>query len=163
MSGGWGMSGRAVRVLFVCLGNICRSPLAEGLLIDLASRKGLSDRLSIDSAGTAAYHVGELADSRTRALLRGRGIAYEGCARRVVDEDFVDFDHILAMDGSNLRALQGRCLPEHHHKVRRMLALMGGGDVEDPYYGRGDGFERNARVLDEALEGWLVEWGMAAG
>jgi protein-tyrosine phosphatase len=156
------MSGQPVRVLFVCLGNICRSPLAEGLLIELASRRGLEDRLSIDSAGTAAYHVGELADSRTRALLRSRGIEYDGCARRVEDPDFVDFDHILAMDGSNLRALQVRCPPEHHHKVRRMLALMGGGDVEDPYYGSGDGFKRNARVLDEALEGWLVEWGMGS-
>lgn len=149
-----------VRVLFVCLGNICRSPLAEGLLIDLASRRGLEDRLVIDSAGTAAYHVGELADARTRNLLSRRGIHYQGCARRVTDADFAKFDHILAMDASNARTLRARCPERHQSKVRKMLDPVGGADVQDPYYGGGDGFERNARELDRALDAWLVEWGM---
>lgn len=154
------MGDRRVRVLFVCLGNICRSPLAEGLLLDVASRRGLEDRLVVDSAGTAAYHVGELADARTRALLNGRGIAYQGCARRIADVDFETFDYILAMDTSNLRALRARCPERHQHKIRKMLDPLGGGDVQDPYYGGDDGFERNALELDRALDAWLVQWGL---
>lgn len=156
------MEDRRVRVLFVCLGNICRSPLAEGLLIELASRRGLEDRLGIDSAGTAAYHVGELADARTRALLASRGIRYQGCARRISDADFEAFDHILGMDVSNVRTLRARCPERHQHKIRKMLEPVGGGDVQDPYYGGEDGFERNARELDRALDAWLVEWGLTA-
>ena len=143
------------RILFVCLGNICRSPMAEGIMNKLVRDRGLSDKVEVDAAGTAAYHVGERADPRTRALLSHHDSEFTTRARQVADEDFTRFDLILAMDASNLRGLEQRCPPEHAHKLHKALEPLGGGDVGDPYYGGADGFEQNYQELSEALEIWL--------
>ena len=145
-------------VLFVCLGNICRSPMAEGVLQHLVERRGIGDRYRVESAGTAAYHVGEPPDPRTLDVLRRNGIALRSYARQVRDSDFDEFDWILAMDQSNFRTLMRRC-PDHRvGRVHKTLELMGGGDVSDPYYGGPDGFDTNYAELVEALEAWLDRW-----
>lgn len=149
---------RPIRVLFVCLGNICRSPLAEGLCIGAVERRGLEEGFEIASAGTAAYHAGELADPRTREILEQRGIQLRSRARRITPTDFVYFDHVLAMDESNLRSLLAQCPEDHRYKLRKVLALSSGGDVVDPYYGGPAGFERNAVQLEVALEAWIAHW-----
>lgn len=140
-------------VLFVCLGNICRSPMAEGIARKMARDRGLDVR--IDSAGTAAYHEGELADPRTRAKLEEHDALFEGWARQVVASDFEQFDLILAMDQSNLDNLLQICPAAHKGKVHRVLEPVGGGDVADPYYGGREGFETNYRQLVEAVGAWL--------
>ena len=145
-------------VLFVCMGNICRSPTAEGVFRHHAETAGLADRLVIDSAGTHAYHVGEPADRRARAAAERRGISLEGiAARRVVAEDFERFDFILAMDEDNLARLHAESPEEHHHKVRLFLeyADVHESEVPDPYYGGAAGFERVLDLVEEASRGLL--------
>ena len=145
-------------VLFVCLGNICRSPMAEGLLQHLVRERGLADRYRIESAGTAAYHVGELPDRRTLAVLRAHGISLHSRSRQVRDSDFDEFDWILAMDQSNYRNLMRIC-PDHRvERVHKTLEPLGGGDVQDPYYGGPSGFDDNYAELEEALGAWLDRW-----
>jgi protein-tyrosine phosphatase len=151
------------RVLFVCLGNICRSPAAEAAFRHLAREAGLNDRFAIDSAGTGAWHVGEPADRRMRLAAGRRGIEVTSVARKVVAEDFERFDHIFAMDADNLRALHRMAPPAHRDKIRLFRDLDPddpGGDVPDPYYGGPDGFDevldivtRAARALLEDLTG----------
>ncbi len=139
-----------VRVLFVCLGNICRSPTAEGVMRALVREAGLEEQIELDSAGTGAWHVGEPPDARATQFARARGIALEGAARQVREEDFEEFDLILAMDGSNLRNLR-RLTPREGARAQvRLLrefdpAAEGDLDVPDPYYGGPGGFEE---VLD---------------
>ena len=145
-------------VLFVCMGNICRSPTAEGVFRHHAESAGLVDRLVIDSAGTHAYHVGEPADRRARAAAERRGISLEGiAARRVVAEDFERFDFILAMDEDNLARLHAESPEEHQHKVRLFLeyADVHETEVPDPYYGGAAGFERVLDLVEEASRGLL--------
>lgn len=146
-----------IRVLFVCTGNICRSPTAEGVFRKLVRDAGLHDRIAVDSAGTIASHAGEAPDARSRKHALHRGIDLSDLrARQVRDEDFEIFDHILAMDGSHLEHLRAMCPEEHIGKVRLMLSLTPGcgtSEVPDPYYGGRDGFER---VLD-LIEGASVE------
>jgi protein-tyrosine phosphatase len=147
----------ATRVLFVCLGNICRSPAAEGVFRHLVGEAGLEQAFVIDSAGTGAWHVGEPADRRMQDAARQRGIRLSCIARQVGPSDFEDFDWILAMDGSNLRHLQRMTHAGHHHKIRKFRDFDPddpGADVPDPYYGDEDGFAevieivtRTARVL----------------
>ena len=109
-------------VLFVCMGNICRSPTAEGVFRHHAEQAGVSERLRIDSAGTHAYHVGEPADQRARAAAERRGISLEGIyARRVAAADFEQFDYIIAMDEDNLAHLHAEAPEEHRHKIRLFL------------------------------------------
>ncbi len=144
-----------IGVLFVCLGNICRSPMAEGVFGHLAAERGVAHRFRVDSAGTAAYHVGEPPDRRTLAVLRRHGIALRSVARQVRADDFEDFAWILAMDRSNRDHLL-RIAPDHlAHKVHLALDPVGGGDVTDPYYGGPEGFERNFAQLSEALDAWI--------
>ena len=145
-------------VLFVCMGNICRSPTAEGVFRHHAESAGLSDQLVIDSAGTHAYHVGEPADRRARAAAQRRGISLEGiAARRVAADDFERFDFILAMDEDNLIRLQAESPDEHQHKVRLFLefADVHETEVPDPYYGGAAGFERVLDLVEEASRGLL--------
>ena len=145
-------------VLFVCMGNICRSPTAEGVFRHHAEQSGIGDRLHIDSAGTHAYHTGEPADRRARAAAERRGISLEGIrARRVVVEDFERFDHILAMDEDNLSRLQAESPDEHRHKLRLFLEFAAGqeDEVPDPYYGGAAGFERVLDLVEEASRGLL--------
>ena len=149
------------RVLFVCLGNICRSPAAEAAFQHAAAEAGLTSEFVVDSAGTGAWHVGEPADRRMREAGRRRGIDVTSRARQVSDDDFKDFDHILAMDLTNLRALRRQAPVEHRSKIRlfRDLDPQGAGeDVPDPYYGDETGFDevldivtRTARALLEEL------------
>src|SRR5687767_3765018 len=95
-----------IRVLFVCMGNICRSPMAEAVFENLVKQAGLSDQIAIDSAGTDGWHAGERAHQRTRDVLRRNGIVYEGCARQVTREDLQRFDYLVAMDSDNLAGVR---------------------------------------------------------
>ncbi len=144
-----------VRVLFVCLGNICRSPMAEGVFQKLVDDAGLGDVIEVDSAGTGSWHVGERAHRGTREVLRKHGISYNGYARQITPEDFAKFDYILAMDDSNLATLR-RMLPDDSDAtVMRFLDVaddVPDKEVPDPYYsGRFDHVytlvERGARAL----------------
>ena len=128
-----------VRVLFVCLGNICRSPMAEGVLRHLVDEAGLSDRIEVDSAGTSSWHIGESAHRGTRNVLRQHGIAYDGRARQITPRDFDQFDYILAMDDSNLADLRAMLPNGSQAVVRRFLDFADGittREVPDPYYTR---------------------------
>ena len=145
-------------VLFVCMGNICRSPTAEGVFRYHAEQAGVSERLHIDSAGTHAYHAGEPADQRARAAAERRGISLEGIvARRVHDSDFDRFDLILAMDEENLARLHAEAPDEHRHKLRLFLEFTDADEreVPDPYYGGAAGFERVLDLVEEASRGLL--------
>ncbi len=143
------------RVLFVCLGNICRSPMAHGIFAHEVAQRGLGDRFEVDSAGTAAYHAGEDPDPRSMAVLRTHGIGLRHASRQVTDADFARFDLLLAMDRSNEKNLLARCPAPLRDRVRMMLEPVGGGEVGDPYYGGADGFERNFRELTEASRAWI--------
>jgi len=146
-------------VLMVCMGNICRSPTAEGVLRHLVREAGLQDEVHIDSAGTIDYHVGSPPDERSARHARERGYDLSALrARQVQPRDFERFDLILAMDWENLQELQSLCPPAHEHKLRRLMefAPRGLGDVvADPYYGGRDGFERVLDHVEAACEGLL--------
>lgn len=144
-----------VSVLFVCLGNICRSPMAEALFADLAERRGLAGRFRVDSAGTGAYHTGEPPHRRTVEVLGRHGIAPRSVARTVVPDDFERFDVILAMDRQNLRDLRRMAPPGAPARLHLALEPVGGGDVPDPYYGDMGDYVRTFELLHPALEAWL--------
>jgi protein-tyrosine phosphatase len=136
------------RILFVCLGNICRSPAAEGVFLHLLREAGREAEFVVDSAGTGAWHVGEPADSRMLQAADARGIALPSVARRVETRDFDLFDYILAMDSSNLDTLRRLAPSRHHDKIRLFREWDPDGpgeDVPDPYFGGPQGFEE---VLD---------------
>ena len=147
------------RLLFVCLGNIIRSPLAEHLFDRAVAEAGLDGKFSVDSAGTAAYHIGESPDPRMRRTAAGHGLAYDGRARQVQPEDFERFDMILAMDRSNLRDLRALASTEEERaKVRLMRDFdpdPDEPDVPDPYYGGPDGFEETFRIVERSVKGLL--------
>jgi protein-tyrosine phosphatase len=149
-------------LLFVCLGNICRSPTAEGVMRDLVRREGLEDWITLDSAGTGGWHVGDPPDARASATARARGIVLEGSARQVRASDFEDFDLLLAMDRSNLRDLH-RLAPDEEAASRLKLlrefdpAASGDLDVPDPYYGGSGGFEEVLDLVQAACLGLLAE------
>jgi protein-tyrosine phosphatase len=152
-----------MRILFVCLGNICRSPTAEGVMRQLVREAGLEADVELDSAGTGGWHVGSPPDERATAAARARGIALEGTARRVRGEDFERFDLLLAMDRANLRALQRLAPGERERAKVRLLrdfdpaSADGDREVPDPYYGAGGGFEEVLDVVQAACEGLLAE------
>ena len=149
---------KIISVLFVCMGNICRSPTAEGVFRHHASEAGLSDRVFVDSAGTHAYHVGEPPDRRAIAAAERRGVSLLDLrARRVSDADFDRFDYIIAMDVDNVAQLQEQGSPEHHSKVRLFLDFSPGSEQEvpDPYYGGAAGFERVLDLVEDASRGLL--------
>lgn len=135
-----------VGVLFVCLGNICRSPLAEGVFRHLAEEAGLADRLDIDSAGTSSYHTGSPPDDRTVAVARRRGLALEHAARQVLEEDLHRFSYVVVMDASNHGKVEKLARQARGRAELRMLREFdadadGDLDVPDPYFGGPDGFE----------------------
>jgi len=140
------------------MGNICRSPLAEGLFIHLARERGILDRFEIDSAGTGDWHVGHFADPRSQAVANRNGIKLLGRARQVeAPEDFEKFDLILAMDRANLRDLRQLADPEHHEKIRLMREWDPEADEEqpevpDPYYGGPQGFDLMYDMLRRSCE-----------
>jgi len=140
------------------MGNICRSPTAEGVFRHHVSEAGLSERIDVDSAGTHAYHVGEPPDRRSMAAAERRGMSLQGIkARRVSDEDYERFDYILAMDEDNHTRLVDQSPSEHTSKVRLFLEFSTSNEreVPDPYYGGAAGFERVLDLVEEASRGLL--------
>lgn len=150
-----------VKVLFVCMGNICRSPTAHGVFRALVEREGLAHAIEIDSAGTHAYHVGNAPDKRAQATARARGIDLSDLiARRVAEEDFAAFDYLLAMDQENFIALSEICPGEHIEKIHMFMDFapdMRTREVPDPYYGGASGFERVLDLVEAASLGLLEE------
>ena len=147
-----------ISVLFVCMGNICRSPTAEGVFRHFVQEAGLADRIKIDSAGTHAYHTGEPADRRASAAAERRGYSLADIrARRVQAEDFENFNYIVAMDRLNHVTLIDRADAEHHDKIRLFLEFSSAGEdeVPDPYYGGAAGFDRVLDLVEEASRGLL--------
>lgn len=145
------------RVLFVCLGNICRSPMAEAVFSHLAQEAGFE--CEVDSAGTGSWHVGDPADPRTLATLRTHGVPYHGRGRQVRREDFMEFDHVIAMDQANHRDLLRMAPPGTESKVSLLLEWDPKAprtDVPDPYYGGPEGFEEVYRLVDAASRALLV-------
>lgn len=153
------MSNDKVRVLFVCMGNICRSPTAEGVFRTLVDQRGLAHMVEIDSAGTHAYHVGERPDPRACQVAEARGVDLKGIrARKVKESDFPYFDYILAMDSDNHANLLRLSGEEHSSKIHRFMAFSGEyseKDVPDPYYGGKNGFERVFDLIESASNGLL--------
>ena len=150
-------------ILFVCLGNICRSPLAEGIFLHLAAQRGL-EGLAVDSAGTGGWHAGEGPDRRALAVAKQRGVHLPSIARQVVREDFARFTHIIAMDQSNLENLVSMGAPEDRVRLMRSYdpahasgATLHAPDVPDPYYGGDEGFDRVYDMLVAACRGLLDE------
>lgn len=149
-----------ISVLFVCMGNICRSPTAEGVFRHLVTDSGLDEHVHIDSAGTHAYHVGEPPDRRARAAAERRGISLEDIqARRVQPDDFERFSYIIAMDQDNLAILEEQSEGAHREKLRLFLEFSSGPEKEvpDPYYGGATGFERVLDLVEDAGRGLLEE------
>jgi protein-tyrosine phosphatase len=145
------------RVLFVCMGNICRSPTAEGVMRKLLEERAPDLRIEVASAGTHAYHVGEPPDPRARRAAERRGVDLSSQrARRVAVEDFAYYDLVLAMDPLNRATLLELSPPEFHHRIRLLLEFapqLGREDVPDPYYGGGNGFEYVLDLVEEASLG----------
>lgn len=151
------------RVLFVCTGNICRSPTAEAVLRAQASARGLENLVEVDSAGIEAYHVGEPPDHRSQEHGRQRGYDLGALrARQVCDADFGAFDWLLAMDRGHLAALKRRCPPALHSRLRLLMDFTDderGRDVPDPYYGGKADFEQVLDLVEAGCEGLLRKLG----
>lgn len=150
-----------IGVLFVCLGNICRSPLAEGIFRMLVIEAGMQDWFRIDSAGTSGYHQGDAPDPRTCAVAEQRGIVLEHTARRVRPADLEQFDYVLAMDRENLERLEllrdGRGTPAQIALLRAFEPdSPPGAEVPDPYYDEDGGFEEVHEMIERACRGLLA-------
>jgi protein-tyrosine phosphatase len=152
------------RVLFVCLGNICRSPTAEAVMARLVAEAGLAAEIELDSAGTGAWHVGNPPDERATQAAAARDVVMRGSARQVTGEDYETFDLLVAMDAENRRNLFALAPhPQAAAKVRLLRefdpasAGAEGLDVPDPYYGGADGFERVLDLVEAACAGLLAE------
>lgn len=147
-----------IKVLFVCMGNICRSPTAHGVFTHLVAQNGTENRFLIDSAGTHAYHVGEQPDARAQQTAKQRGIDLSFIrARKFSVEDFEVFDYILAMDRDNLQILKQACPAEYHYKVSLFLDFAperSEQDVPDPYYGGQHGFDHVFDLVEDASVGF---------
>jgi protein-tyrosine phosphatase len=148
-----------VRILFVCSGNICRSPTAEGVFRHAVVQAGLRDHVEIASAGTHDYHVGECPDRRAIAAARARGYDVSWLkARHFSERDFSTYDHLLAMDRGHLSILMRRSPPEHRHKIRLFMdhaPHLPHREVPDPYYGDDAGFELVLDLVEAASRGLL--------
>lgn len=147
-------------VLFVCMGNICRSPTAEGVFRKIVEDAGLAEEVTVDSAGTHAYHSNEPADHRAVAAAEQRGYSLTGIkARRVRESDFEQFDYVLAMDEDNLRNLREQADEQFHSRIRLFLEFGDGtaSEIPDPYYGGKVGFERVLDLVETASKGLLQE------
>lgn len=148
------------KILFVCLGNIIRSPLAEHIFAQLALEAGLGDKYQVDSAGTSNYHIGESPDTRMRQVAAEHGLIYDGRARQFLAEDYDRFDWIIPQDSSNLRDLKRLArVPEDEAKLHTMRSFDPQGRptdaVPDPYYGGIDGFEITYQIVERSCQGLL--------
>ncbi|APG92851.1 low molecular weight protein-tyrosine-phosphatase YfkJ [Sinorhizobium americanum] len=151
---------KPVRILFVCLGNICRSPLAEGVMRELASRNGYGDVVSVDSAGIGAWHIGHSPDRRSIAVAKAHGIDISPLRGRQIDAaDLAAFDLILGMDSRNVAELRGLASPETARKVHLFMAFATGrsDDVPDPYYETADAFEALYQMLEAGCSSLLAK------
>lgn len=149
-----------VRVVFVCLGNICRSPTAEGVFRHLVVESGLQQKIDIDSAGTGGWHVGEPPDRRATAAARARGVTLTGRARKFDPRDFETFDFVIAMDTSNREVLEEFAVTEvYRSKLYLMRSFDAesetGASVPDPYYGGADGFDQVFDICMASAQGLL--------
>lgn len=158
--------GEKIGVLFVCMGNICRSPMAEGVFLKLIDERGVATRFDVDSAGTGGWHAGEPADGRARATASGRGVELTSRARRIAPpDDWRRFHHIIVMDADNHAGVLAAGAPRERVRLLRAFDPEAGGadppGVPDPYYGGPEGFEdvfdmverSCTRLLDEILDG----------
>jgi protein-tyrosine phosphatase len=147
------------RVLFVCMGNICRSPTAEGVFRHLVEEQGLGGKIIIDSAGTHDYHIGDAPDARSQAAAARRGYDLSRLrARQVVRDDFSRFEYVLAMDQANLGLLQQQCPENYRNRLKLFLEFADDGalrEVPDPYYGGAQGFEQVLDLVENAGRGLL--------
>jgi low molecular weight protein-tyrosine phosphatase len=150
-----------VRVLFVCLGNICRSPTAEGVFRKLVRDEKLEHLFEIDSAGTHAYHIGEPPDERARAACARRGIDIGRLrGRKAVSADIEKFDYVLAMDRENYEDLRDICPPGHEARIRLFMEFAADRpeqEVPDPYFGGASGFDRVLDMIEDAARGLLAD------
>lgn len=150
-----------VKVLFVCLGNICRSPTAEGVFRHMVSQEGLNDLISTDSAGTGSWHVGASPDQRAQQAALKRGVDLSDLrARQVRASDFRTFDYVLAMDRQNYVNLQAIALPEYEDRLSMFLSFaenVSQEEVPDPYYGGPDGFDHVLDLIEAASKGLLAD------
>lgn len=151
----------SVSVLFVCMGNICRSPTAHGVFRKLIEEEGLAGLIDVDSAGTHAYHVGNDPDRRAQATARSRGIDLSDLrARQARSEDFHAFDYVIAMDQENYLSLRGICPAGMEERIFMFLDFapdLGESEVPDPYYGGAQGFERVFDMVEAASYGLLQD------
>jgi protein-tyrosine phosphatase len=158
VNGGAGAARQQIKVLFVCLGNICRSPTAEGVFRHVIEKEGLADRVQIDSAGTGEWHIGSPPDSRACKAAAKRGYDLTSLrGRQVSRKDFETFDYVLAMDDENVRALKRLAPREHAHKVRLFtdFGSRGAPGIPDPYGGGRHGFELVLDLVEDAAQGLL--------
>jgi len=151
-----------VKVLFVCMGNICRSPMAEGVFRRMLEGVGLAEKVYVDSAGTHSYHIGAPPDMRSQATALRRGVDLRNLrARQVTETDLVEFDYVLAMDRDNFEHLRVLCqTPELRRHIQLFLDFapdLPEQEVPDPYYGGSGGFERVMDLVEEAAQGLLID------
>ncbi len=150
-----------VKVLFVCMGNICRSPTAHGVFVKILEDQSLTSVVQVDSAGTHAYHIGKGADERSQLAASRRGVDLSALrARQVKPADFHEFDYVLAMDDDNLQHLEMICPVEQRKKLQLFMTFapqMKKREVPDPYYGGGSGFEQVLDLVEAAAEGLLQD------
>ncbi len=152
---------KKIAVLFVCLGNICRSPAAEAIFINLIKKKGLTDGFIVDSAGTGGWHTGKKADSRMRIAAERRDINILSRARQITSQDFKIFNYILAMDDSNflnIKDLKNRTSSTDFasiKKIQSFRSVFNEQEVPDPYFGGDDGFDHVLDILEDSVSGFL--------
>ena len=151
----------AKKILFVCLGNICRSPAAEAIFKQKIKDRDLENLFIVDSAGTGGWHVGNLADPRMRETALSRGIELTSRSRKIEESDLYEFDHILVMDNDNLNAVKS-LITDHKNtvntKIKLILSYSNNSKLEevpDPYYGGQNGFDKVLDLLDDAIDGLI--------
>ena len=152
---------KKISVLFVCLGNICRSPAAEAIFLNLIDKKGLSDRFIVDSAGTGSWHIGKKADNRMRIAAEKRNVYIQSRSRQINNKDFESFNYILTMDNSNFNNVNKlknkKSLSDFASikKIQDFRSVFNEKEVPDPYFGGEEGFDYVLNILEDSVNGFL--------